>query len=257
MKAQSPNHKQAGFSLLEILIVMAIVALIMGFLVPALMRKSSNFTASVYKIEALLETARTYAVANNTFVWVGFTELNDTTDYSPGALISGTGTGRIVVTIIASRNGTRGYDVTTSPLNSPACWASYSGTNFIAVGKLQYFSNLHLASLGVPPTSGNMARYDTTVAVGSHKYNLGDSTCVSVTPFAWPLGTTSYNFYKVINFDPQGVARIQYNDNKDTIVPYIEIGLTPIVGNHAQTTGSNQAAIQIDCMTGATRIYRP
>jgi hypothetical protein len=109
-----------------------------------------------------------------------------------------------------------------------------------------------LADLGTPPASGNMARYDAT-----DSYNLGNSACASITPFAWPLGTTSYNFYKVINFDPQGVARIQYTGNKDTIAPYIEIGLTPANSNIAQTTGSNKAAIQIDCMTGATRIYRP
>ena len=253
MKAQSSSDP-IGFSLMEILVVMAIMAVLMGLLLPAITRRNADLTAAAYKIEGLLAEARTYAVAHNTFVWVGFTELNGAVNFSPSALNSGTGAGRVVVTTIASRNGMRGYDITTSQLPSPACWASYSGSNYFTIGKLQYFSGLHLYDLGTPPTNGNMARPSV-----SANYNLGNGACTSVTPYAWPLGTpaSGYNFFKVINFDPQGVARIQYSNGKDTIVPYIEIGLVPATANVPQTSSKNTAAIQIDCMTGATRIYRP
>jgi hypothetical protein len=75
------------------------------------------------------------------------------------------------------------------------------------------------------------------------------------------LGSGQYSFVRVINFDPQGVARIQYATNADEIVTYIDIGLQQTHANLATPTPSstpgNVAAIQIDCMTGTTRLYRP
>ena len=68
------------------------------------------------------------------------------------------------------------------------------------------------------------------------------------------IGSGLYSFQKVVNFDPQGIARIQYATERDAIVEYMDIGLQQ---THGTTVSSNVAAIQIDGMSGTTRIYRP
>ena len=68
-------------------------------------------------------------------------------------------------------------------------------------------------------------------------------------------------FEKVIVFSPQGVARIQSATNGDEVKQHIEIGLQPTRGNQTpplpKPNEGEQAAIQLDSMTGAVRIYRP
>src|SRR5439155_24028108 len=91
-----------------------------------------------------LEQARDYAMANQTFVWVGLKEVDITND--PSVSPQTAGNGRIAIAIVASKDGTRGYDVTNSSLPNPA-WTSYnSGANLLAVGKLQHLENAHLAT---------------------------------------------------------------------------------------------------------------
>jgi hypothetical protein len=92
-------------------------------------------------------------------------------------------------------------------------------------------------------------------------YMIGNKASASVTPFDWPLGKAlgagQYSFTKVINFDPQGAARVQLGTNQDFMPWYMEIGLIPSRGNIVASNLSNVAAIQIEGITGATHLYRP
>jgi prepilin-type N-terminal cleavage/methylation domain-containing protein len=259
MKATNERHwnfqtLRRGFTLLELLVVMGIAVTMMSLVVPSIPSlKSPDFTTSVYNIAGILEQARTYAVANNTFVWVGLTEVDASKDISASPQTDATATtgGRVAVAVVASKDGTRGYDVTNGSLPTTA-WTNYqNGANFVAISKLQHFENLHLANLGAPPNIGNMMR-------PTPDYTLN----TSVTPFDWPLGKPigggTYRFTKVISFDPQGVTRIQASGTRDTIVQYIEIDLAPAHGNVISSANpANIAAIQIDGVTGATHVYRP
>ena len=67
-------------------------------------------------------------------------------------------------------------------------------------------------------------------------------------------------FAKVVEFNPQGTARIINQYNLDNIPYAIEIGLQPANGATTAAvsgTAGNIFAIQIDGMTGATHIYHP
>ena len=81
-----------------------------------------------------------------------------------------------------------------------------------------------------------------------------------MTPFDWPLGTAlnagQYSFRKVINFDPQGVARMQYATNSDSIAAYIEVGLQQTHGT-AISSSPNVVAIQLGGVGGEISVYRP
>jgi len=269
MQAIPPKPGKA-FTLIELLVVIAIMIILVALVIPSFtgIKTGSDFTKAAYDIQGTLDQARAYAMGGNTYVWVGFAEEDVTYNSSKTPQVQGVG--RVAVAVITSCDGTRGYDATNSNLANPA-WSNYNnGKNFVALCKLQYFENVHLADFGSsPPVNGNMARPAIPdPQSGFPNFRLGNSSTSAncVTPFDWPLGAAlnsgQYSFKTVINFDPQGVARIQGASNTDTVPQYMEIDLQPTHGNSVpavptnQNTG-NQAAIQINGMTGATHIYRP
>ena len=251
-----------GFTLVELLTVISILLTISVLTVPAWnsLQGAHNAATVAYEIQDLLREARGYAMGNNTHVFVGILEENAAS--VPSDPPPRKGIGRVVMATCASLDGTKGYDNTSSPQTS---WTAHygKGRNLRALGKLHQFENIHIAaSLGPPPPSGAMARPDV-----NYYYRLGHSSCGSVTPITWPIGSDlssgfEYRFDKVIRFDPQGIPRIQYKTNGDTIVREMEIGLQQTHGNQWEGLPSgpntgNQSAIQIDGVTGITMIFRP
>jgi Tfp pilus assembly protein FimT len=234
---------------------------------PALtsIKSAGDLSSAAYEIAGVLDNARSYAMANNTYVFVGFEEVQAGQGSSAPSQTPGTGT--LAIAAVASRDGTRDYDVMNQNLPASAWGTGVSnvnvttGANLIAINSLQRFENLHMSASALPATGG-MARTIPTGANGTGSIlgsvGSGGNTCV--TPFAWPLGKAmgsgQYSFQTVINFNPQGVARIQFNNNQDAIVQCIEIDLQQTHGT-VVSSGSNAAVIQVDCMTGSTHIYRP
>ena len=260
-----PCSARRAFTLVELLTVVVIMGIVAMIAVPAVRALSgaNELTNAANGVAGMLERARAYAMANNLYVYVGIAEVNadiaaSTTPQTAATAAVG---GRLAMAAVASRDGTRGYVLLTT-LTSPA-WTSYNkGSNLVALGRLEVFENIHLVALGTPPTDGPMAR--PTVA---STYVLGSASSKSVTPFSWPLGTAldagQYYFEKVIQFDPQGTARIQYSTNQDNVVHWMEIGLQQTHGSTipaapgAQATTGAIAAVLVDGMTGSVRVYRP
>ena len=71
-----PFRRSKGFTLLELLIVVGIIAVLFVLLAPAFtyIKGGTDVTSAAYTIKDVLDTARTYAKANNTYTWVGFFE---------------------------------------------------------------------------------------------------------------------------------------------------------------------------------------
>jgi len=246
----------SAFTLTELLVVIAIMALMTALAVPLFkIAQSQNLDATTGELEHLLEQARSYAMGKNTYVYVGIDEV-DAAQPGPGPSQTATdGVGRLVVGIVSSQDGSSGYDPTAS---SDPIWSNYNnGADLSAVSRLQIFSNVHLADLS-SSMNGGMNRPAVTMG-----YNIGNNACQSVTPVAWPVGRNlnsgQYNFTKVIQFDPQGSARVILAGNGAALPQWIEIGLQPTHGNvaPASLTQGNQAALQINGVNGSVRIYRP
>src|SRR6516165_2377868 len=89
------RERAAGFTLLELLIVVGIIGLLLVLMAPAFttIKGGTDVTSAAYTIKGVLDTARTYAQANNTYTWVGFYEEDES---QPSTSPATAGTGRVV-----------------------------------------------------------------------------------------------------------------------------------------------------------------
>src|SRR6266705_4469296 len=80
----SQRERAGAFTLLELLVVMGIIAILMVLIAPAFttIKSGGDVSSAAYTIKGVLDTARTYAKANNTYAWVGFYE-EDVSQPSP------------------------------------------------------------------------------------------------------------------------------------------------------------------------------
>lgn len=245
MHSSPPTSGESGyraFTLIELLTVVAILGILMTFVVLPMagINNAGSLTKATADIAGTLEAARAYAMANNTHVWVGFAELdaNQLESINPQA----SGIGRVVVAAVASKDGTR--NETASRLDD---------TNVIAVSAPKKFENVHLGPL-TNDIDGGMRRPNVDAL-----YVIDGISSSEI--FSWPLtgANPRYKFLETIHFDPSGVAR--KFKTPDEIGQYFEIYLRPSRGNvrpsNSGADKGNRAAIQVDCMTGAVRIYRP
>ena len=100
--------KGGGFGIVGNIVV-GIIGLLLVLIVPAFtsMKSGSDFTNAVYGIQGVLDSARIYAKANRTYVFVGFAEVDSSV--SPQVTTGSAPYGRVAVAVVASKNGTRQF----------------------------------------------------------------------------------------------------------------------------------------------------
>ncbi|HSI86479.1 MAG: hypothetical protein ACAI35_25715 [Candidatus Methylacidiphilales bacterium] len=226
------RKNKLAFSLLELLLVIGVMATAVACLRPAVsdLTAGSNFSRSTYQISGALEQARSYAQSRNTYVYVAMAERD-------GLNPSQAGTGRMVFVVMASRDGTRGYDV-----NSPT---QLSTDKLTPVTQPIILSGVQMTDVG--------ATAITRPAIQSVDYSLSSSTCA--TPLTMTVNGTIYTFNKIIQFDPQGIARIQTSSNGDEVPVWIEVGIREMRGNTVPAK-AQQGAVQVAGVSGMVKVYR-
>ena len=233
-----------AFTLLELLIVVGIIGLLLVLLAPAFttIKSGSDVTSAAYSIKGVLDAARTYAKANNTYTWVGVCE-EDVSSTGSGC----GGIGRIVMSIVASKDGTN--VATTNPIDP---------TKLIQVGKLTKIDNLHLATFTDGLGTGSTFDTRPPVTFNGTQYSLAGMPN-STTPFQYPVGSPAppvqYTFLKAIQFSPRGEALVNNNSNSPQTAS--EVAFEPTHGAVVPNpTPANVVAVQFNGFAGDVRIYR-
>jgi Tfp pilus assembly protein FimT len=251
--AVAPKKSVRAFTVLELMVVMGIVAIMAVGITPMLssIMSGQGISSTAYGVSEALGNARAYAVANNTYVWVGINEVDQTASSSLSPQPDGTG--RVVLSAVASRDGSRIYDPS-GDISSDWSAKTADGSRLTQISKLLQFDHAHLAedlAAGTPGKGMERPLVDQAFRIGSS---------ASVITFNYPLGAAGgsrkHSFRQVIEFDPQGSART-YSGGQPTLARQIEVGLRPTKGNRVLAGEVNQAAVQIGGLSGAMTIYRP
>ena len=237
LRPLSQRERASAFTLLELLIVIGIIAVLLVLLAPAFttIKSAGDVTSAAYTIKGALDTARTYAKANNTYTWVGFAG-------SVGPNTPANITGQVEVAVIASKDGTN-------------LWSANNAlppASLTQVGKMITLNNIHIGDTGVPQNNGTDFESRATVD-DDHRLSTSANT-----PYTFTVQQTTFN--KWIQFSPRGETLV--HGGTFSIVRAAEVGVLPTHGTALAVTQSgnlwlgNVAAIQIGGFTGNVRIYR-
>jgi type II secretory pathway pseudopilin PulG len=248
-----------AFTLLEILVVITLIAILLIAIIPAVttLKPAGDLTTAAYTISDALQQARTYAMANNTYVWVGFYEEDINATSATNAAPPYLGKGRVVLASVASKDGTSIFGA-----NDPS--ASLPSTQLVSVGKPIKIENIHLTDVGAPPSPTPVPAppadrldsrpdwpYTNAAGVGADHFNRINSESPDKTKFTFT--TQNYTYYKTVRFNPRGEANINSTYSLKVLA---EIGLRPTHGNIVDANTLNVVAIQFSGVAGNLKIYR-
>jgi prepilin-type N-terminal cleavage/methylation domain-containing protein len=240
------RERASAFTLIELLVVMGIIAILTVLIAPAFttIKSGTDVTSAANTVKDTLDTARTYAKANNTYAWVGFFEEN------VASTISGTaGIGRLVMSIVSSKDGTIIYS------GSPG---TIDATRLTQVGKLTKIDNAHLATFTDGSGTGTTFDFRPPVTFNGTQYRIGAPPIPpnTGTLFQYPTGSP-YLFWKAVQFSPDGEARIINSATSYSLQTVAEIGLEPTHGNVVPASvPANVAAVQFTGVGGNVKIYQ-
>ncbi len=260
----SARQARRAFTLVEMLVVIGVIVVLLGLVMPAItsLKGGQDMTAAAYDLAGELEMARSYAVANHTYTWVGFYEqsFNASSAPAPAPTPNYPDAGHVTLGIVYSKDGTN--------LDDARSDGTVAGTNALPlaslgqVGKIVHLYGVHVTALKAP-TNANATDpavintlqgrpYQTDLmATGSLEPTLisSDSPDAAARPFI----AQGYTFYKTIRYNPRGEAMV---NGTQPCTRIIEIGLQPTHASVRDTLSTNLLAIQQTGIGGAVNIYR-
>lgn len=249
----------SAFTLLELLAVIGIIAILLVLVAPAFttIKSGSDTTTAAYTITGVLEQGRSYAMANNTYVWVGFYEEDITATAPTSSTPPYPGKGRVLIATVFSTDGTKIYEDGDPIGQLPA-------SRIKQFGKLIKIDGIHLTDIGAPPTPTSSPSpsadsldgrpdwpYTYAAGLDADHFNRINSDSADTTRFAFVA--QNYTFSKTIRFNSRGEANLNSTYGLKNAA---EIGLKPTRGIAIDNGSSNLVAIQFGGVGGNFKIYR-
>ena len=224
-RISSGQRWERAFTLVELLAVTGIVVMLLAVVVSPLaaLRSAGDINAAAVGIPALLVQARTYAMAHNTYVWIGFAERNGQ-DLAVGIVAGKTGQS-------SDLSPDPGLPMNYAPVGKPSL---FSG---VALGNINGLSALIGMATNTDASPDNAVDLSATPAPGGFKENVAGS---------------STTFTTIMQWSPQGEVALPAAAHK---THWIQIGLQPRRGGVASVT--NPVVFQVANLTGEVLVFRP
>jgi type II secretory pathway pseudopilin PulG len=261
-----PRIRSGAFTLIELMVVIGVIVLLTSLLAPAFttLKSAGDITSAAETIAETLAQARIYAMANNTYTWVGFYEEAAGATFSSNAIPPYPGKGRLLLAIVKSLDGTSIFDNDDPPAALPA-------PRIAQLGRLVKLEGIHVTDIGAPasptpiptPLPNSLdARLETPYTYAANlnadHFNRISSDSDDKTKF-WFVAQ-GYTFYKTVRFTPRGEVNL---NSTYSLKVAAELGLVPTHGHTAPTpppAGSrytgNVVAIQFSGVGGNFKVYR-
>lgn len=222
----SKTSRSRGFSLIELLSVVSVMALLGTLIVPSLSRlvMGENFTRSLITLSNSIEKAQAYAVGNNTYTIVAFSE--------PDA------EGKVAVAIFGSRDGSPGVSDLTKN----------SGAHTVLDPRSEQTGSLVVLER---PAILEGVRLEDTLP-GDSSLTLGSASTWSKNGASFTYKDRTYT--RALQFTPGGEARIS------TLLPQaVRVIAVPVKGTPANpvVNGFAASAVQVAGLTGSVSVVRP
>ncbi len=214
LATRSCEHEAAAFSLIELLVVVAIIALIATFSIPAFnsIGQARGVGDAAAQVAAAVELARGEAVARQTFVWLG---LQNETNL---------GNQNLRIGLVCSKDGSS-TNMATNNLQPLARAQTIQRAGMVDAAALSVGTNLFAPSL------------HSSVAGASFKVGPASSA----------------SFANTITFTPDGEAMLKKDPaSTDGFDPAIAIGLRAFRGTTAAT--NHDIVVLVDGSMGVPRI---
>lgn len=221
-----------GFTLVELLTVLAIISILVGTTFSAFSTVTSrSFASQSAQMADLLERAREYAVANDTYTWAAFYTTSATTAQPA----------QVYLALVVSVDGTSQILEDGGALGSTMVWptSATDPAKYQLLDKVASFPQVNLSDSATYAIS--------SVPVVSQVSNMTSST-PSFTVAIPSLGNAVFS--RCIEFTPSGEAKVQAAPTQA-----IEFDLCQLHGTVASKTMIS--VIRINGFTGQAQVYQP
>lgn len=217
-----PGGLRSGFSLIELLTVVALMGLTFGLLVPATsgLLGSQRITRATNDLSFLLEYARTEAMTRQTYVWVCFGERKNAS-----------GNDELSVVVLASRDGT--------PDIAPA--------NLRQLSRRLVFENVVLSE------TASLRPATRDIVAG-----LSPDGVVAKTdsPIDFNSGGVAYGH--LLTFSPRGDSTLEASPNRMSgFAGIIDISMRQTRGGNPPVAEADDAAVYLYGASGRVQVARP
>jgi prepilin-type N-terminal cleavage/methylation domain-containing protein len=228
------SESRRGFSLTELIVVMGIIAMILGFAAPAIVGvlKGKKVEQAVGALTGVLESARMDAVTQNAYYWTGVASVKKS---------DSTSSGQDELWVLTFRDTGGASRIPSNP------------SSFIPASVLRRIEGVGLVDQTTMPTS-------TQPQIPSTAKDMSAATASSTAlEWAGAGGKDSKKFDKLILFTPRGEALLETGDPATMPLPeqYLLFCLGRTQDGKPIPNDKDFAAVLVSGITGRVNVVRP